>query len=359
MDLLSRTDRSAAVRCALLLLATALAAGCDRPRAAASPGIEFSVVPEAAAGGGARRATISGRVRGARPGQRIVLFSKGGVWWVQPLTVEPFTTIAADATWTSSIHLGTEYAAVLVDPAYSPPATTEFLPRLGDGVVAVATVPGAGVYVSPARKVLTFSGYEWEIRQIPSDRGGDNEYDSANAWTDAQGFLHLRLVQRNGQWTSAEVILTRSLGYGTYTFLLQDTAQLDPAAAIGLLTWDDQGAEQNHRELDIEISRWGDPTIPNAQYVLQPYYVPANVARFSAPAGRLTHAFRWEPGRASFSTLANGVRARNVVARHEFTSGIPTPGAERVHMNLYFFRFSPLPPRAAVEVVIERFQYLP
>ena len=47
------------------------------------------------------------------------------------------------------------------------------------------------------------------------------------------------------------------------------------------------------------------------------------------------------------------------VARHEFTSGIPTPGGERVRMNLYYFRYAPAPPQKDVEVVIERFQYVP
>ena len=83
-----------------------------------------------------------------------------------------------------------------------------------------------------------------------------------------------------------------------------------------MLTWDDQGADQNHRELDIEISQWGDRSIPNAQYVVQPYYVPANVVRFSAPAGTLTHSFRWEPGRASFRTVrGTGVRRRRRSSR--------------------------------------------
>ena len=105
---------------------------------------------------------------------------------------------------------------------------------------------------------------------------------------------------------------------------MRDTSTLDPAAAFGMITWDEEALDQNHRELDIEISQWGDPSVPNAQYVLQPYYVPANVARFAAPAGTLTHAFRWEPGRVSFRTArGRNAMAGDVVARHEFTSGRP------------------------------------
>ena len=51
--------------------------------------------------------------------------------------------------------------------------------------------------------------------------------------------------------------------------------------------------------------------------------------------------------------------AGEAVAQHEFTSGVPSPGTERVRMNLYYFRYAPRPPQKDVEVVVERFQYLP
>jgi hypothetical protein len=304
---------------------------------------------------------VAGRVTGSQQGQQIVIFARSGVWWVQPYTVHPFTAIDGDTRWRNTIHPGTEYAALLVEPGYRPPATIEQLPKVGEGVLAVATVKGTGSYVEHPRKRLTFSGYEWEIRDTPSERGGSNEYDPGNVWTDERGHLHLKLAQRNGQWTSSEVMLTRALGYGTYVFVVQDASALDPAASVGLLTWDDQGADQNHRELDIELGQWGDAGVANGQYVIQPYYVPANVRRFTAPSGRLTHSFRWEPGLASFRTVRGaGLEAgAPVVARHEFTSGVPTPGNERVCMNLYYFRYSPSPPKKDVEIVIERFQYLP
>ena len=54
---------------------------------------------------------------GAGPGHQVVLYAKSGVWWVQPLTVDPFTTIEANSTWENRIHLGTEYAALLVECA--------------------------------------------------------------------------------------------------------------------------------------------------------------------------------------------------------------------------------------------------
>jgi hypothetical protein len=344
-----------------------LVSGCRARTEDVVPIIHFTTIPEAAVGGAERTAAIAGRVTGARPGQHIVLFARTNMWWVQPFAAQPFTAIESDSTWKSTIHLGLEYSALLVDAGYSPPHTAQSLPGPGGGVIAVATVKGTGEppalpSSSPARPrdVLTFSGYEWQARAIPSDRGGLNDYAPENVWTDADGFLHLKLARRGDRWTSAEVILTRALGYGTYTFTVRDVSGLDPAAVFGMLTWDEDRAAPNHRELDIEISQWGDLSIPNGQYVLQPFYVPANVARFAAPAGRLTHTIRWEPGRALFRTVRGSQSTSGaLVAQHEFRSGVPTPGSEHVRMNLYFFRYAPMALKKDVEVVVERFQYLP
>ena len=329
--------------------------------AAGAPVLEFTVVPEATAGGSRRLERIAGRVAGARPGQRIVLFAKSGIWWVQPFTDRPFTAIAGDSTWTSTIHLGTEYAALLVDPDYTPPPTAEYLPERGGAIKAIAIIEGSGAFKPPRPETLRFSGYDWDVRQTPSDRGGGNDFDARNAWIDHEGALHLALSERDGNWTSAEVKLTRTLGYGTYAFRVRDTSTLDPAVALGMLTWDDLGPGENHRELDIEIGRWGDPGNKDAQYVVQPQYVAANVFRFLTPAGRLTHSFRWQPGRVLFKTTRGSVSGGggSVVAQREFTSRVPVPGAETVHINLIYYRRSPHPPRSHAEVIIETFEYLP
>src|SRR6185503_5688438 len=214
----------------------ALLSGCGPRPTDTKPSIEFSVIPQAEEGGPDELATIAGRVVGARPGQQIVLFAKAGKWWVQPMGDQPFTTIQSDSTWTNSTHLGTEYAAVLVEPGYSPPPTTELLPGEGGAVAAVKTVPGEKWEESGPR-TLQFSGYDWQVRNIASNRGGRrNNYDSANAWTDDKGFLHLRITRNAGRWTCAEVKLSRSLGYGSYLFVVRETSHLEPAVVLSMFT---------------------------------------------------------------------------------------------------------------------------
>jgi hypothetical protein len=307
-------------------------------------------------------APIAGRATGTRPGQRIVLYARSGPWWVQPLADQPFTEIRADASFENTTHLGTEYAALLVEPGYRPPHRSDELPALGGGVVAVARSKGLPPAEPHADRTLLFSGYDWRVRDTPSERGGwTNRYDPGNAWTDAGGALHLRIAEGAEGWTSAEVILTRSLGYGSYSFVVKDVSRLPPAVVLGLFTWDDVAGDQRFREMDIEIGRWGDPTNANAQFVVQPYYVPANVRRFDAPAGPLTHTLRWEVGRASFRTVqgAPGARPGRVLAEHTFTSGVPVPGNETVRINFYAFGHPPLTLPLPTEVIVQSFEYLP
>jgi len=343
-----------------LIFALFFAGGCQARRETLQPSLEFTKIPPAAEGGRERVDTIGGRVRGARPGQKIVVYAKSGQWWVQPFPDHPLISIQSDFTWSTETHLGYEYAALLVDPGYRPPPTMDAAPKQGGAIVAVAIVKGSGPVTMAPTKALRFSGFDWKVRTIASDRGGmSNPYDPDNAWTDASGALHLRIAKKSDRWTCAELKLTRSLGYGTYRFVVRESSSLEPAAVLSMFTWDDTGPEQNHREFGVEITRWGDPNNKNAQFTVQPYYVPANVSRFVVPSGRITYSVRWQPGTLSFRAL-QGVKANSrVIAEHSFTAGIPTPGNETIYMNVYIFSNSLVPLKEQTEVVIEKFEYLP
>ena len=307
---------------------------------------------------------IEGRATGARPGQRIVLYTKtDGRWGVYRRSSQAFTNIEPDGRWKASIPLGTQYAALLVDPIYNPPDQTESLPIVGNGVVALAVVNGEGpAPVLPSPKILNFSGYEWTTSTGPIFRAGSrNFFDPANVWTDEKGALHLRISGSPGKWTAAEVKLTRSMGYGTYRFEVRDVSHLEPSAVLTLVTWDGVGSEQNRRELDVELSRWGYIDNDNAHYVVQPYYVPANIVRFRVPSGIFTHSFRWEPGQVTFSTTAGSANSSSarLINQHVFTSGVPSPGGESVRISLYVFHQGQIPLKNENEVIIDKFEYLP
>jgi hypothetical protein len=333
--------------------------GCRIGKAPAQPAIEFTRVPQTTDKGLERLDIIEGRAIGARPGQRIVLYAKNGAWWVQPLVSLPFTNLQPNSSWINSTHLGTDYAALLVEPGYRPPTTVAELPVIGNGVVAVASAKG---YAEVVSKTVSFSGYEWRIRNAPSSRGGGmNDYDPKNVWTDSNGAMHLKLTKVSGKWVCAEASLTRNLGYGTYSFVVRDTTQLKPAAVFGMFIYDYAGNEPNHREMSMEMTRWGDSASKNAQFVVQPFYIPTNVARFEVPQGVVTHSFRWEPGRITFRTVRGAEIRGNapVISEHVFDSGVPSTGAESVRVNLYVFKSSKEPLQNEEEIVIEKFQYFP
>jgi hypothetical protein len=330
--------------------------GCRSSPDRGEPAIEFTRVPVSGEGNPDKLEAIEGRVSGAQPGQRIVLFARSGPWWVQPFANQPFTAIQPDSTWRNLTHPGSAYAALLVDSRFHPLSTAAALPGKGGAVLAMATVEGAKPTSSP--KILTFSGYQWEIRTSASNRAGTiNSFDASNAWVDQAGLLHLRISGSVGHWMSGEVKLSRSLGYGSYRFVVREVSHLEPAVVLSFFTWDDGGPI---REMDIEISRWGGLEGRNAQYVIQPYFVAANTKRFDAPAGTLTHWMVWEPGRASFRTArGSSSNMSNDVAEHVFTSGIPSPGNERIHMNLYVFDNQRNPLQHESEVIIEKFEFRP
>jgi hypothetical protein len=318
--LLSRLLRSAVAAAAAGGLA-----GCGPP---AAPAIEFTRVPDGREGGPDRREIIAGRVAGVRRGQQIVLFAKSGQWWVQPFANQPFTAIREDSTWQGTTHMGTEYAALLVDAAYRPPARISTLPTAGNGVVTVATVEGRKTPASTPR-ILRWSGYEWKVRAVPSDRGGHvNGYLPENAWVDDDGALHLRITTEATRFACAEVGLTRSLGYGTYSVVLRDASRLDPRSVLGAFTWDELAPERKYREMSMEISRWGDPASKNAQFMVQPYYVPANVSRFVAPGGPLALTLRWDPGQARFrASRAGGAAGPKALVAEQLARRGPPPAA--------------------------------
>jgi hypothetical protein len=94
--------------------------------------------------------------------------------------------------------------------------------------------------------------------------------------------------------------------------------------------------------------------------VVEPYYQPGNVYQFGAPPGTLTFSMQWEAGRVKFKTVRGDSPAGAVViSEHEFTSGIPSPGQERLQLFFYVVASDKNPLQHENEVVLEKFQYLP
>lgn len=266
------------------------------------PSIAVTRVPPKG-GGPDRMEPIAGTVDGVNvEACRVVVFARTNTWYVQPSVASPYTTISNDGKWETDTHLGDEYAALLVKTSYKPPATMDTLPEVGGDVLAIVrvpakvqsaqnSVPSANTSADITRaemRTLQFSGYEWKVKSSSGQVGpGPNYFSDSknNVEVDARGRLHLRITQRDGRWYCAEVISTRSFGYGTYRFYV-DTSfdKMDPRVVLGLFTWSD-APDYSHREIDVEVSRWGNKNNKNGQFVVQPYTRPMNIVRFQIPRG--------------------------------------------------------------------------
>lgn len=236
----------------------------------------------------------------------------------------------------------------------------------GWSAVVGATALRPAAAADSARRTLQFSGYAWHVKANPEPVGpGPNAFADGpeNVWIDDAGRLHLRITYQAGRWWSAEVISTRSFGYGTYRFVLDTNVdELDPQVVLGLFTWSTAPAF-SHREIDLEISRWGQADNENGQCVLQPYQRPHNIARFALPLGlpASIHSFTWAPDRVVCQSLQGSdvlpTSAR--IHEHTFTDAIPVPGGENARINLWLLGGRAPAAGREVEVVISRFEFLP
>jgi hypothetical protein len=241
------------------------------------------------------------------------------------------------------------------------------LSRLVAAFAALASIAAAPA--SAEARTISFSGYDWLVKSASLMGPGPNAFSDSteNVWVDAQGRLHLKITQRKGKWSCAEVINTTSLGHGEYRFYVaSEVANLDRNAVLGLFTWDSDPAHHN-REIDIEFSRWGAGGGTNAGYTVQPYTDPENGHHFDWPVGvgRSTHLFRWLSGSARFQSVIDWsippVHPTYVLEDWERAgSVVPPAGGEAARINLWLFQGkAPSSKRSTLEVVIDAFEFVP
>jgi len=87
----------------------------------------------------------------------------------------------------------------------------------------------------PAR--IPFAGCRWIVKSsgdVPFGPGPNLWSDAPeNVWVDAEG-MHLRLVERDGQWTCAEVMSESYIGYGRLRFEVDGAIDFELEGASAL-----------------------------------------------------------------------------------------------------------------------------
>jgi len=219
---------------------------------------------------------------------------------------------------------------------------------------------------------IKFSGYWWSVLQSDYRIGaGPNRFtDNPNdVWVDPNGYLHLSVVNKDPNWYCSEVIANANLGYGTYVFTVKNRVDiLDPNLVLGLFTYDVPDSLGNSREIDVELSRWGQIDNDNAQFVVQPWDDPGNMRRFdinySADTAITTHVFKWKKNRIDFQSYYGNYMEKPpkeyIIQSWSYKGDdVPAAGEENPRINFYLVSGAAPANGQNAEVVIKRFRYIP
>jgi hypothetical protein len=304
----------------------------------------------------------------------VFIFVPGAGWYTKPTCGAPFTTIQPNGSWLADITTGgsdqfaTKIAALLVSTNYNEPCVLGPA-SLPTNVTAQAIASVIVDRDDPSIRRFDFAGYNWWVKSSTGLVGpGPNYFSDStnNVWLDASNRLHLRITNQSNQWQCAEVITRRSFGHGQYRFQPDSRVDnLDPNVVLGLFTWSDDPA-YDHREIDVECSRWGwagDPS--NAQFVVQPYSLADHLVRYTVPtnATSSTHAFSWETNRVTFQaqrgTFTVQPATSNVIGSWAYTNTVPPAGDENVRINLWLSNGNAPTDAKEVEVIIRNFRFVP
>jgi hypothetical protein len=219
-------------------------------------------------------------------------------------------------------------------------------------------------------QTVKFGGYEWRVKSGERLGPGPNAWEPANVWVDSKGWLHLKIAQKDGKWTCAEVGMTKRLGFGTYEFQIEGWVdRLDRNVVLGLFNYPtrDVGGDSTH-EIDIEFARWGLENAPIGNYTVWPAKKEAKQTsetfRFTLTDALTTHRFHWKSESLLFESLrGRGEKRNDLFHRWRFE---PEDFAQRISqqpmpilLNLWLFRGSAPTDGKEVEIVVRRFRFTP
>ncbi|MFA6536947.1 MAG: glycoside hydrolase family 16 protein [Patescibacteria group bacterium] len=207
-----------------------------------------------------------------------------------------------------------------------------------------------------AENKLSFANYEWTTRNYFGNPGNNNwDNSTQNIFVDKAG-LHLKISQIGDKWYSSSLHLNKSLGFGTYEFIVSTPInQQSLNTIVGLFIY-----ENDSRELDIELGKWSEQTKNNLHYSVQPYSIEGNskgVGFNPTNNGEEIYRIDWQKDSVKFSASAdNGATYSEwlYTGANNFA-----PGNESVHIN--FWQIKGLPPtnNQTQEVVIKKFKFIP
>jgi hypothetical protein len=228
--------------------------------------------------------------------------------------------------------------------------------------------PGVRSASAGSPKVIQFSGYQWQVKGGTSLSPGHNNWSDANAWVDANGYLHLKITDTPQGWQCAEIVSLDNFGFGAYQFdVIGQIDQLDPNVVFGMFNYPTSDAGPNGGfETDLEISRWGNPQNPNGNFSVWPasdgLQPGIQTFDFTLNGTYTTQRFTWTNDQIYFQSLHGHQTGNN----NEINSWLYKPADSQsyipqdpmpLHLNLWLA--GGVPPAAEVEIVISHFTFTP
>jgi hypothetical protein len=221
-------------------------------------------------------------------------------------------------------------------------------------------------------ETLHWSGREWKVTN--GGMAGVVKGNPANVSVDEHGYLHLRIVKRDGTYTAAEVFSTEKVGFGTYQWQVEGAVdKMDKTTVLGLFNYGAQAGigVDSENEIDIEFSQWNDTCHGcNADFTFYPATGNKSLGpmednfTYDPKGSTLTTArFEWSSARI-VGTIMGGLQpigtTANVLqtltfAPADYKARIPQV-ALPVAMNLWCFHATPASDQ---EVVLRSFQFVP
>jgi len=252
-------------------------------------------------------------------------------------------------------------------------------------------------YTDRVRWGNVWGNYTVEVKRHPNNEvcgpGGNRFSEDTVSLVDDE--LTLRFQKTDDGWVGSEVRVVlpadkMPYSYGNFRFSVQsivtkdnetgevNSTQLPPSIVLGMFTWDttdkfDVNEYWSH-EVDIEISRWGNRDIMDAQFVIQPPEEPHYQRFWTGPSesmdqGGHIYEFFWNPTNVTWVSDANGGQRLEYTTEQAITEGLtdriqclPTADIE-VRMNLWSIDGTSQPmdmeDNQVVEVVIDSFLFEP
>jgi hypothetical protein len=242
-------------------------------------------------------------------------------------------------------------------------------------LLALAAIPS--VHLLRAKAPAPSDTLQWMGRTWNLSRGGMAgvaKGDPANVSVDSRGYLHLRIVDREGAFTAAELFTAENLGFGTYQWQIEGAVdKMDPSTVLGLFNYGPKAGVgvDAENEIDIEFSRWGNTCHGcNADFTFYPATGNKSLGpmednfTYDPNGSTLTTArFEWSSTRI-VGTIMRGLQPIGTTANVLQTLSFAPPDyAARIPqvplplgMNLWCFKTTP---GSGQEVILHSFQFAP